>query len=125
MIEASNVSKARCTVFIFDIEISVTSHRVKSILKVLVRQKNDFLAKPKGKNYLTPTANAPPILHLNPRRNAVQISAPWHYLLIQYCFYRGVEHICAKLTPLGLRRYAQSWQNVDTPVGDRAKPPQK
>ena len=48
MIEASNVSKARCTVFIFDIEISVTSHRVKSILKVLVRQKNDFLAKPKG-----------------------------------------------------------------------------
>ena len=51
MIEASNVSKARCTVFIFDIEISVTSHRVKSILKVLVRQKNDFLAKPKG-NFL-------------------------------------------------------------------------
>lgn len=49
MIEASNVSKARCTVFIFDIEISLTSHRVKSILKVLVRQKNDFLAKPKGK----------------------------------------------------------------------------
>ena len=49
MIEASNVLKARCTVFIFDIEISLTSHRVKSILKVLVRQKNDFLAKPKGK----------------------------------------------------------------------------
>lgn len=55
----------------------------------------------------------------------VGIPTPWHYLLIQYCFYRGVEHIPAKLTPLGLPGCAQSWCNIVPLGGDRAKPPQK
>jgi len=41
---------------------------------------------------------------------------PWHKLLRQYWFLCSVEHICTKLTPWGLCRFAQSWCSVD-PLG--------